>query len=418
MSLTRRTFLGGCTAGLAAFASGRVFALSLDPNAQQSSDDLFVLVFLRGGIDGLHLMAPVDDPNYVAARTAQLRLNDSGDHNGVRIERGTPAGGDWRIHPAAQPLLDLYQSGDMACLHAAGLTHGTRSHFEAMDLVERGVPELEGGRATDGWLTRLFGGQTEGVIPLVAASDRIPSSLMGTASAVAVRNLPEFRLWAGDAQERFLELAWAGEDPIRAAGRTALQSIQAVQAALPRNDSGEVIPYRPEGGAQYPDSDFSRGLQSVAQLAKMDVGLKAAAVDIGGWDTHEYQSYKFPRLVEDLSRSLHAFYTDMGRFHGKMTVLVLSEFGRRLRANQSDGTDHGYGNVMMVLGKHVAGGRIHGRWPGLETEQLDQRADLAITTDYRQVVAEIARKRLGWRQDVDRLFPGFAEAQDLGIITA
>ena len=136
----------------------------------------------------------------------------------------------------------------------------------------------------------------------------------------------------------------------------------------------------------------------------MEVGLRAAAIDFGGWDTHQNQPNYFPTLVEQLSTALAAFYNDMSRFHNRLTVVAMSEFGRRLKSNRSSGTDHGHGNVLLALGSGVNGGRIFGTWPGLATEQLDSRADLAVTTDYRTVLCELLarRRQLRPRQPVSR----------------
>jgi uncharacterized protein (DUF1501 family) len=147
----------------------------------------------------------------------------------------------------------------------------------------------------------------------------------------------------------------------------------------------------------------------------MDAGLRVATVDYDGWDTHEGQEYRFGELVSEMSRALSAFYNDMSRFHSKMTVVVHTEFGRRLKSNQSEGTDHGYGGVHMVLGNGVKGGKLHGEWKGLANENLDEGADLAITTDYRTVLNEVLTKRVGLA-DTKSIFPGFEIKKTLGIV--
>jgi uncharacterized protein (DUF1501 family) len=197
----------------------------------------------------------------------------------------------------------------------------------------------------------------------------------------------------------------------------ALRVVDAIGSRLPRNGKGDVEAYEAQHGATYPDDDLSKRLQSVARLMKMDVGLRVASVDYGGWDTHQDQTYHFPNRLNVLARALHAFYTDLSDHHQRLTVLVISEFGRRLKANKSAGTDHGHGGVMMAMGGNVHGGKVHGVWPGLASEQLDSRVDLAVTTDYRRVLAEALRVRMG-QGSVDEIFPGFANEQAVGVFRA
>jgi uncharacterized protein (DUF1501 family) len=203
--------------------------------------------------------------------------------------------------------------------------------------------------------------------------------------------------------------------PLVAAGAGALRAFDVVQSKLPRGADGNVLPYKPDNDLSYGDGDLARSLQTVAQLVKMDLGLRVATVDFGGWDTHDAQGYHFPILLKQLSTALHAFYNDLGAYHGRLNVVVMSEFGRRLKSNQSAGTDHGHGNAMMVLGAGIRGGMLHGTWPGLATEQLDSRADLAVTTDYRVVLSEILSKRFGL-SDATAVFPELSGHQSIGVM--
>jgi uncharacterized protein (DUF1501 family) len=199
------------------------------------------------------------------------------------------------------------------------------------------------------------------------------------------------------------------------AGRLTLESMAAIDARLARDANGKYAAYVAESGANYEAAyELGRPLKTVAQLVKMDLGLRAATVDLGGWDTHEYQPGRFRNQVERLSRGLGAFYDDMARYHDRLVVVVVTEFGRRLRSNRSNGTDHGRGSVMMVLGGAVAGGKIYGHWPGLEAEQLEEGVDLAVVNDYRQGLSEI----LGhWHGEIDaaNVFPGFKPTPPLGL---
>jgi uncharacterized protein (DUF1501 family) len=424
MSTTRREFCIGCSAAVAAMAGGRLTGVSFaDLSGSALSGDvaarrgILLVLFLRGGADGLSLIAPVDDPAYVAARGAAMRVTDRGDNAGLPL-KGAPARFEFRLHPKAAPLHELYASNQLAIVHACGLTNGTRSHFDAMDLIERGVADQQHRNLASGWLSRYLTGMPEsGPLPAVAAGGSLPDSLLGSSSAVAMPDATAFAFHGDERQAASLRTCYTGDVTLHRSARAALDAIPVVWSRIPMNDKGEPRAYRPSNGARYPEGELGGALQTVARLIKMEVGLQVATVDYGGWDTHESQIYIFPALVEELSRSLAAFYNDVSAYHRRLSVVVLSEFGRRLKANESGGTDHGHGNVMLVLGGNVNGGRIYGAWPGLETEQLDSRADLAVTTDYRTVISELLEKRMG-RGDVSSVFPGFSTASRLGIVRA
>jgi len=429
----------GCSSAVAAMAGSRLVGLSFadgTPSTAPSltnagrASDLIVYVFLRGGMDGLNLVAPVDDPDYIAARGVDVRLAEKGDNAGLPLANA-PSGGegrDFRLHPKAAALKELYDGGHLALVHACGLTSGTRSHFEAMDLIERGVADMKDQGLSTGWLARhMIAAAQNGsrdLVPAIGTSDSPPVSLLGFAQAAAVNDINDFSFYGDDRQRAALNQLYraSGNDgtglSVRSAGAKALRTIATINSKLACDDKGELIPYHPEKSATYPENNDLKGpLQTVARLAKMDVGLRAAAVDFGGWDTHQGQQNYFPTLVEQLSNALAAFYNDMSRFHDRLTVVAMSEFGRRLKSNRSDGTDHGHGNVLLALGANVNGGRIFGTWPGLATEQLDSRADLAVTTDYRTVLCELLARRAG-NADPAAMFPGFKGYQPLGVFKA
>lgn len=417
METTRRQFLVGCSAAIAALAGARTSAFAFNDGRTSATDKILVVVFLRGGIDGLNLVGPVDDPHYVAARPAYLRLigQKQGDQlPGLSLANAYP-GNDFRLHPAAAPLHELYQSGNLALIHGCGLKNGTRSHFEAMDLIERGVTENQQLGIGNGWIARwLRETGAKGFIPAAAMDGSLPASLIGDRSAMSLPSLEGFTFYGDGEQEKALRAAYQGTSPLEVAGSTAWKAIDAVRTKLPRKPDGGIAPYQPREGVKYPDFGLSNQLKNLAQLIKMDVGLTVATVDYGGWDTHQDQAGQFYYRTGELSQSLAAFYNDLAPYHSRLSVVVMSEFGRRLKSNESGGTDHGYGGLLMVLGGGVKGGRMHGKWPGLANEQLDQGADLGITTDYRTVLSEVLQSSLGLA-DPSKVFPGFSGKDRIGL---
>lgn len=420
MAITRRNMLVGCSSAIAALAGGRIGGLVFASPDDPVERDTLVVVFLRGGCDGLNLVAPTADPNYVTARGA-LAIPNTGASAGLPLRNGI-APVDFRLHPKGSALKELYDSNQLAIIHACGMTNGTRSHFDAMDFMERGTPDNR--NTSTGWLTRhLESISAEGIMPAVAASSSLPGSLLGSFDAVATTNVSGFKLNGhyryGSQQQTALRAFYNGANPLLSAGKTTLDAVDTIQSRLPRDTNGNPLPYVPENDAEYPSdyyvSGLSNSLKTVAQLIKMDIGLHIATVDFGGWDTHENQSGFFSNQVDGLARALGAFYNDLYRYHGRMTVLVMSEFGRRLKANRSSGTDHGYGNVAMVLGGNVNGGRMYGTWPGLAVEQLDHGVDLAITTDYRRILSEIVVRRLA-NASLSTVFPNMGAYRPLCVV--
>ncbi|OJJ19513.1 hypothetical protein BKI52_22155 [marine bacterium AO1-C] len=414
--MKRREFVIGCSAAIAATAGSQLesFAFSPQPNATQ---DIFVLVFLRGGCDALNFVAPVNDKNYYAARPARLRLTESGEHKGLELKNGL-AKADFRIHQKAEALHEIYESNQMAIVHACGLANGTRSHFDAMDLIERGINKK--GNISEGWLTRYLNSvQLEGMLPAVAAEEGLPKSLIGSNQATSIQNLAEFKIHADARYMNVLKDLYQGDDLLGQTARETISTLKDIQKRMPKNSEGQYKKYQPTRGSNYPEpwegGGLSQSLQTVAQLIKMEVGLKVATLSFGGWDTHENQSYHFTRQINLLSRALGAFYNDVNNYHNRLTVLVMSEFGRRLKANKSGGTDHGHGGIALALGGNVKGGKMYGQWPGLATDQLDNRVDLAVTTDYRAILSEILQKRLN-SQQLSKIFPGFGGYKPLGFV--
>lgn len=399
-------------------AGGRVGNMVFADEMQAAGDELLVVVFLRGGCDGLSLVAPYDDPVYVEAR-GNIAIPTSGDQAAITLNPNNPTfTSSLGLHPSAGPLKELYDARKLAVVHACGLNDDTRSHFDAMDFMERGVPGNK--HMATGWLARhLQSAQPTGLLPTLAAGAATPASLLGEEDAVAMTDARNFGLsthWRySDTGLRYnmlhtVKQFYTGTGAIETAGQRTIEVIESFD--------NRDLNYAAANGASYPGGSFGDTLRLVAQTVKLDVGLRIATVDFGGWDTHESQGNAgtgyFANQIDTLSRGLHAFYTDMSDHHGRLTMVVMSEFGRRLGVNSSGGTDHGHGNLMLVLGGNVNGGTVYGRWPGLQ--DLDQGQDLRITTDYRTVLSEVIVRRLG-NPNLYTVFPGLTSYTPLGVVS-
>ena len=355
-------------------------------------ENTVVIVFLRGGADGLNLISPTGDADYIAARTERLRVLRDGDDAGLLLG-DQAADVDFRFHPQATGLSELFDASEMAVIHASGLTDGTRSHFDAEDRMERAAKSTGAG----GWLGRaLKAAQPEGIMPILAVGGSAPESVRGSQDVAVAGDLNELIIaGGGDLAPLYSERLrnGFGSHPLLAAPAERLINLSEVLSKRLFDETlGGFKPYEPS--LEYPGSNLSNEFMTIAHAIKLDLGLRVATVDFGGWDTHDDQPSDFAGNVASLSSALMAFWRDLGALKENVTVVVMSEFGRRLRANTTGGTDHGFGNAMMVLGGEVKGGRMLGEWPGLSNEALDDGADLAITTDYRHVLAEVLSSQM------------------------
>ncbi|MBM3622314.1 MAG: DUF1501 domain-containing protein [Alphaproteobacteria bacterium] len=402
--LARRHLLVAAPA-LALGSSVRAFAQT---GAAARPGPVLVNVFLRGGMDSLGVVAPVDDRDYVASRSPELRLLTDGDRPALRLDNA-PAGFDFRLHPEMAALLDLYRDKRLAIIHACGLDNGTRSHFDAQDLIERGVASgNDAGRVRGGWMTRWLAAIGGATSPAFAASTAVPNALAAHPGTVAAADLRGgMGLPGGKQAATVLGHLYDGHGAFELAARRTLRGIALVDGHL-RQPDGKVAPYQPAGGAVYEETEIGRGLQSVARVIRMDLGIRAFTVDMGGWDTHDNQPPRLANLVGQLSRALGAFHADLHDRLNDIALVVMSEFGRRLRSNRSNGTDHGHAGVMLISARRIAGGRVHGVWPGLSSDVLDNAVDLAMTTDIRSVLAELMSGPLATPQAVAAAFPNFA----------
>jgi uncharacterized protein (DUF1501 family) len=379
-------------------------------------DPILVVVFLRGGADGLALVAPSSDPDYIAARPADLRTLRDGDSAGRSIRQDI-ADIDFRFHPAAGAFADLFDAGDLSLIHAAGLREATRSHFDAEARIERGLfgSALPPGDPS-GWIGRwLQAAAPSGPMPALAVGAMRPASLLGADAAVA-ETLGDLMLgqghWLAPAVRSRLLAGFGAHGPLARPMAELVALSDMIGSRFWSEVDWALRPYAP--AVAYPEGNpVSQPLMTVAQTIKEDLGLRVATVDVPGWDTHVAQAGQFAGLTGGLAEALMAFWRDLGPLQQDVSVVVMSEFGRRLRSNTAGGTDHGRGNVMLVLGPQAKGGRMLGHWPGLANDALEEGADLAVVTDYRAVLAELLSGHMQL-SDAESVFPGF-QAQTLGL---
>lgn len=363
-----------------------------------------VCLFLRGGLDGLGAVIPHADPEYFRVRPkiatprgAALRLDDR-----------------FALHPRLEPLLGLYRKRQLAIVHAVGSHHPTRSHFEARDYLETGVP----GEATlDGWVNR-FAARSEGSehpLQIIAMTPSLPHALRGREPALAIADVAKFGLASikpgGKPFDVYSELYAGNTDPVSTAARRALDMASEVSEKAGGH-------YDDDKAVQYPR--VAKPLRGVARLLKSGFPIRIAWIDLGGWDTHQGQSGSsspFGERLGELAQMLQAFHEDLGERMKDVMVLTLTEFGRTVQQNGIGGTDHGHASAMFLLGGSVRGGRVYGQWPGLATSQLYEGRDLEVTTDVRQVLTEVAKHHLSFPvSDLATLFPGFAYDGGLGLL--
>jgi len=355
-----------------------------------------VVVFLRGGADGLALVPPIADDHYFKARP---RL-------GIRGEKAVRLDDRFGLHPDLRPLAVAWTEGDLAIVHACGIEDDTRSHFEAQDLMEHA------GVAAGGWLGRFLRvrpAPTSGALACVAVGRALPECLLGAPSVTVMQGLGDFSLSAKTPALRSqLEALYAMESgQLGVAARDTFD-------ALTRIEAMRSAKYSPANGATYGDDDFSKGLSQLAQLIKADVGLEAASIDLDGWDSHFTQETALGGLTQRLAQGLAAFRTDLGVRMATTTVVVMTEFGRTIEENSAFGTDHGRGSSMFVLGGEVRGGRMHGAWRGLAPDQnekrglLDGYGDLPVLNNYRDVLAPVLMRHGAEQPSLAKVFPDFA----------
>ncbi len=355
-------------------------------NGNPDHDRNIVVVFLRGGADGLTMVAPVGDDDYYRARP----------NIGVAQRDGLALDDFFALHPSLGALHRPYQEGDIAIVHGAGSEDETRSHFEAQDMMEHGGD-------AGGWLGRFLRTRPDASgapMAAVAIGRTLPESLRGGPSTVVMESLDSLAF--PQESQRYLgalgELYALEAGPIGNAGRDTMNALARIREL---RGGGPA----PGHGAQYPKGEFGDGMRVIAQLIKANVGLEAATIDLDGWDSHIATGPLMEPRMKTLADSLAALRTDLGPAMKHTTVIVMTEFGRRVYENASYGTDHGRASVMFVMGGGVAGGRVHAQWPGLAHDLLEGPGDLPVAFNYRDVLAPILG-RTSPSMDLAGLFPG------------
>lgn len=405
--VSRRSFLRGlgavgALAGLATTGLSTRMAFAADPYA----GDTLVVLSLRGGFDGLNTVVPTGDPRYLQVRPTI----------GIPQNALLPLDAMFGLHPAMAPLMPWWNSGDFGAVQAVGMSNPTRSHFEAMEELERAAP---GTSTRTGWLDRTLG-LRDATTPFQAVqigSGMAAPGFRGPAPELVMWSVDDFELsgaWDAAERQRWTDaLTGLHVNAPPTVGSPAAATLAALAGAAQLQDAD----YTPS--ASYPDTDLGNALRDVARVVKADMGLQVAAVDYGDWDMHTDMGGPDAGWLHDkldeLSRSLAAFAEDLGPRLNDVTLVTLTEFGRSLPENGSGGVDHGHGQAVLLLGGGVQGGQVHGVWPTLEDDAL-AGGDLAGTTDYRQILAEILEKRCQGSQ-MDAVFPGLGSDR-LGVVRA
>jgi uncharacterized protein (DUF1501 family) len=402
MQTNRRFFLRNgafAVAGTAALPSFLVRSVLAE--AAAAPGRRLVVIFQRGAADGLNVVVPYHEPNYYAMRP------------GIAIPQNQvlDLDGFFGFHPALAPFKPLYDQGHLAVVHAAGSPDMSRSHFDAQDFMESGTPGVKS--TEDGWLNRAL--QEEDLrhrrehtaFRALALGSQVPRTLAGSVPAIALSSVNSFAVGGrgpapSPAANAFQAMYGdSGDHIFHSTGEETFEAVKMLRDANPAQ-------YTPAPGVEYPNNEFGNNMKQIAQLLKSNLGVEAAFTDVQGWDTHQNQGGVTGQLADRLrefSSAIAAFWRDMGDDAEHITLVTMSEFGRTARQNGTGGTDHGHANAMFVLGGQVKGGKVYGRWPGLANEQLNEGRDLAVTTDFRQVLGEAVSHSIG-AGNLDMIFPG------------
>ena len=399
---TRRAFLRNGALAVVGTAAVPSFLTRAAFGAAENGDRAkrLVVIFQRGAADGLNIVVPHGEPPYYAMRPSiNIPKRSVVDLNGF-----------FGLHPSLAPFETLWQQGHLAIVHAVGSPDSTRSHFDAQDFMETGTPGVK--ITEDGWLNRslhnLPPSPKTSPFRAIALGPSLPRILSGSEPAVAMNNINDFSVGGKNPKPSTAASAFeamydhSSDSVLHTTGEKTFDAVKMLKAA----DLGR---YSPARGANYPKGRFGDSLRQLAQLIKANLGVEVAFGDISGWDHHVNEGAaqgQLANVLTDFSQALAAFWTDLGDLGEDTVIVTMSEFGRTARENGNRGTDHGHANVMFVLGGPVKGGKVYGRWPGLDQSQLYEGRDLALTTDFRQVIGEAVATQLG-NKNLGEVFPGF-----------
>ena len=373
-------------------------------NDDRRRKKILVAIFQRGAVDGLNVVVPFGEPRYYDLRPSiAIPRPDGKPGSAVDLD------GYFGLHPSLAALKPIFDTGRLAIVDAVGSPDPTRSHFDAQDYMESGTPGMKA--TADGWMNRALPKNSSPPSPLRAVSlgTGLPRALRGSNDAIAVNSLNDFQIRDSRSAATFESMYDHSLDTMmHGTGKETFSAVKMMQAI-------QKQPYTPAGGAKYPSGRFGQSLQQIARLIKAEVGLEVAFADIGGWDTHVNEAGQLSRNLTEFGDSLAAFYQDLGQRMEDIALVTMSEFGRTARENGDRGTDHGHANVMFVMGGDVRGGKVYGEWPGLADEQLYEGRDLALTTDFRDVLGELVMKHLGNR-NLKAVFPGYENPKFRGLV--
>ena len=363
-----------------------------------------IAIFQRGAVDGLNVVVPFGEHSYYDLRPSiAVPKPDGGADSAINLD------GFFGLHPALASFKPLWDSKRLAIVHASGSPDNTRSHFDAQDYMESATPGVKS--TPDGWLNRYLQSKADpqkSLFRAVSMTQNMPRAMQGRAETLAMSNLADFNIRAGQSSAALqggFEAMYDDKlvnDVLHGTGKETFEAINYLKQVNPAQ-------YKPENGANYPRTPFGNSLLQIAQLIKAGVGLEVAFTDIGGWDTHVNegnQQGQLSNLLRQFSQTIAALYTDLGERMDDVVILTMSEFGRTVKENGNRGTDHGHANAMFIVGNGVRGGKVYADWPGLRNDQLYEGRDLQLTTDFRSVFGEIAEKHLG-ATNLKAVFPGY-----------
>jgi uncharacterized protein (DUF1501 family) len=382
-------------------------------DAPSPGKKILVAIFQRGAADGLNIVVPHGEKAYYGLRPT-IAIPRPSAAGGQALDATVDLDGFFGLHPSLGPLKPLFDQQHLAIVDAAGSPDPTRSHFDAQDYMESGTPGVKATK--DGWMNRVLAkaGGTASPLRAVSLGAVLPRAMQGERPAIALESIAAFQVRDAQAGKTFTQLYLQSKDAaLRATARETFEAVSLLQAVQKQE-------YTPAAGAEYPRGRFGDSLRQIAQLIKADAGVEMAFADIGGWDHHVNElgqrasEGQLANLLREYGQALGAFWKDLGDRLEDVVLVTMSEFGRTAHENGNRGTDHGHANCMFVLGGPVKGGKVYGRWPGLEKEQLYEGRDLALTTDFRDVLGELVARHLG-NASLTAVFPGY-EPKYLGLV--